>query len=249
MKTILELTNSLSGYGSLRVAFADDENKHIFGANGDIDFQINSRVIPSMEDITNIDIKEIDEIRIWFCSKNTNEVIFASVIVHIFKEYQSKISLIDLSRYISKPGIEYFSIGELYFFQIIKAQSLQRKLSKYKSMFFKKVIRYYFERNTHSESFMMVEGRRIYELPHSEIKEYILNHFVNNAATGHTIGLVMAVEREKGWYFGDNVIYKFIIDLINEGKILLVSSFNERYVSAPKLFLNNNMSGYNDEDD
>ena len=81
------------------------------------------------------------------------------------------------------------------------------------------------------------------------MSKYILSHFVNNYSPAHTIRLVTLLEIEKGWCFGDNVIYKFIIDLINEGKILLVSSFDERYDKPPKLFLNNNVSGYNDEDD
>ncbi len=51
------------------------------------------------------------------------------------------------------------------------------------------------------------------------------------------IGCVMGYEwEEKGWIFGDNVIYRFIVDLINEGKILISNSYFEWYMKPPVLY-------------
>lgn len=238
MKKILELTNSMSGYGTLKHAFKDDEDKHFYGENEDFDYQICLWHLPSVESLTKEDLDTIDEIRIWYCSKNTNESMFIAVIVYVLEEYRNKIHLIDIVNYEGRPGSHYYCVGELNGHDVQKVQSLQIKLTEEQTTFCEKAICYYFERDQYADSFMMIKGHTIYELPHSEIKEYILSNFENYAVPSHTIGKVMGYEwEEKGWCFGDNVIYKFIADLINEGKIMVQASFHERYAFPPKLFI------------
>lgn len=238
MKKILELTNSVSGYGTLKCTLKDDEDKHFFGESEDFDYQICLRQLPTIESLTNEDLDDVDEIRIWYCSKNTNESMFMAVLVYILEEYRNKIHLIDIASYEGRPCSHYYCVGELNGYDVQKVQSLQTKLTAEEITFCEKVICYYFERDQYADSFMMIKGHTIYELPYSEIKEYILSNFENYAVPSHTIGKVMGYEQdEKGWCFGDNVIYKFIADLINEGKVMVQASFYERYVFPPKLFL------------
>ena len=240
MKIMLELTNLDSARGTIKSAFKDDKDVlHLYGEIGEIDFQINMETIAKEDILTIKKLEEVDEIRIWYSSINTNDSIFAAFMLHRLEEYLDIIKLIDVSKYDGKHSMMRVCVSCFSRDEIVKWQKLERKALPEDLEFARKLLAYYFSRNQTKESFIMVNGHVIYELPHEEIKDFICSHFENYHIPAHTIGAVMSEEwNEKGWIFGDNVIYKFICDLINEGRIMLHASYHERYDTAPKLFLN-----------
>ena len=237
MVKILNLTNQTSSYGFIKKVLNRDSN--FFGKNIEQDFQISFSVFSSINDFIDTCVEEFDQIVVWYSSLNTNDSIFVAFVIQMFKEYESRIRLIDVSECRGLNGKPYYSVGCLGYGETDYIKNKGQKLNTEKVRFFEKVLCCYFERDPNSESFLMIQGRSIYELPYSEVKEYILSWIENYSYPSHTIGAVMGEEiDEKGWCFGDNVIYKFILDLINEGKILLQASFHERYDIPPKIFKN-----------
>lgn len=239
MKIILELTNSDSARGIIRAAFKDDKDiLHLFGENSEIDFQIKMETLLAEDVLTMKKIEDVDEIRIWYSSLNTNDSIFMSFLLHRLETYLEKIKLVDVSGYIGRHSIMKVSLGCFIREEIIEWQKLERLATLDDLEFARKTLAYYFSRDEDIDSFIMIKGHQIFELHFEEIKEYICSHFENFKTASHTIGAVMGEEwAEKGWVFGDNVINKFICDLINEGRVMVYASYNERYNLPPKLFL------------
>lgn len=243
MKTILELTNFMSAYGNLYKAFKNDKEYHVFGINDEVDFQVEMVGITNIKTVTDADLNKIDEIRIWYHSKNTNETIFMAIVVMLLAEYSQKIRLID----VRKTGVKRkfaSSVGSFNGDELFSMQLFANNLTNLKYRYCEKIVNYYYRRNELSDSFMMVNGNTIHELSHSDIKQFILEKFIDSTFPSHIIGIVMGHEwEEKGWCFGDNIIYKFVIDLINEGLIKIESSFYEDYDMPPKLAPNNISNG------
>lgn len=239
MKIILELTNSDSARGTIRAAFKDDKDiLHLFGENSEIDFQIKMESLLKEDVLTMKKIEDVDEIRIWYSSINTNDSIFMAFLLHRFENFLNKIKLVDISGYAGRHSIMTVSLGCYNREEIIEWQKLERLATLDDLEFARKTLAYYFSRDDENNSFIMIKGHQIFELPHEEIKEYICSHFENYKTASHTIGAVMGEEwNEKGWIFGDNIINKFICELINEGRVMIYASYNERYNIPPKLFL------------
>ena len=239
MKIILELTNSESAKGTMRSAFEKDKDAlHLFGENGEIDFQIKMETL-LIEDILTIKrIEDLDEIRIWYSSLNSNDSIYMAFSLHRLADYIDKIKLIDVAKYNGRHSIMRVCLGSYNREEIIEWQKLECAATQDDMEFARKLLACYFSQKEESNSFIMVKGHQIYELPYEEIKDYICSHFENFKLASHTIGTVLSKEwNEKGWFFADNVIYKFICDLINEGRIMVQASYHERYNVPPKLFL------------
>ncbi len=239
MKIILELTNSDSARGTMRAAFKDDKDiLHLFGENNEIDFQIKMETLLMEDVMTMKKIEDVDEIRIWYSSINTNDSIFTAFLLHRFENFLGKIKLIDISGYVGRHSIMKVSLGCYNRDEIIEWQKLERLATLDDLEFARKTLAYYFSRDEENNSFIMIKGHQIFELPFEEIKEYICSYFENYQTASHTIGRVMGEEwHEKGWIFGDNIIYKFICELINEGRVMIYASYNERYSVPPKLFI------------
>ena len=233
----LELTNSMSTYGTLVRAFKDDENnKYYFGDNDEIDYQTRKQYIPPLRDITRVKLESIDKIRIWMSSINTNDQVFTALMLNVFRDYLEKITIVDVLRKCSEPRPMHTMVGCNTQNELRECLKHERKLCDSDINFYKKLLRYYGKRDESLKSFIMVKGTRISELKHSTFKRYILETMNGYVRTPHLIGRIMSAEwDERGWIFGDNVIYKFIIDLINEGKILINSSYFEQYSRSPIL--------------
>lgn len=233
----LELTNSMSTYGTLVRAFKDDENnRYYFGDNDEIDYQIRKQYIPPLRDITKIKPESIDKIRIWISSINTNDQVFTALMLNVFRDYQEKITIVDVLRKCPNPRPKNLMTACNYEYELKECLSNERKLSDSDINFYRELLRYYGKRNETMKSFIMVSGTRISELKFSSLKRFILDTMTGFERTPHVVGRIMSAEwDEKGWVFSDNVIYKFIIDLINEGKILIYSSYFEQYSRSPIL--------------
>lgn len=230
METILELTNSVSAYGSLRKAFEKDKkSNHVFGCNEDFDFQIETINDFTRESVIRKDIKLVTKIRIWMSSLNTNDNIFTAYVCALF-DYVSFISIIDISEDVDKPKSFHASVANFASNELIEMQKHERKMTEKHTHFYTMLIHYYLNRNKNDNSFIMVKGQSIKELKHETIKRYILRRMPNFKKPSHIIGTVMSYEwDDKQWWFADNVIYKFIIDLINEGRIKVDPTYHGRY--------------------
>ncbi len=51
------------------------------------------------------------------------------------------------------------------------------------------------------------------------------------------IGAVMGNSIELDWYLEDHMVYKYILDCINEGKLKVQSEYHMNYGSAPSVIL------------
>lgn len=241
MKTILNICNSESAYVTLRKTFKNNENTiYLFGDNKYYNFQIN-RTACNLSDVLEDISKPVDLIRVWFTKRNINECIFVGILLSDLK----KISNVEL---INIDSCDYFlkdrkkqciihSLGEVNSELFLKSLELKNN----ESFDFKKALDAFNESMFDSNKMLMIkDDMDPFFVSDEEIKNYIIEIIKKEKGfirITNLIGIVMGHSIEKDWFLEDHVVYKYILDCINEGKLKVQSGYYMNYSSDISVIL------------
>ena len=241
MKTILNICNSKSAYGTLRKTFKNTKDtEYLFGDNENFNFQID-KTFYNLEGILDNTSRPVDLIRIWFTKRNINECIFVGAVLNNLKKTDN-VELINIDSYsYSTKGktrmYKFHSLGEVNSELFLK--SLESKKDEHFN--FKKVLDAFNESTFNPDKILMVkDDMEPFFVSDEEIKKYIM-HMVKKEKglikMTNLIGAVMGNSIELDWYLEDHMVYKYILDCINEGKLKVQSEYHMNYGSALSVIL------------
>lgn len=236
MKTILNICNSESAYGTLRKTFKNCENVfYLFGDNKYYNFQIN-RTLCNLDGVLDSLSKPVDLIRIWFTKRNINECIFVGVLLSNLKNLNN-VQLINVDSYNylikgKKKISKIHSLGEVNSELFLKSLELENV----EHFDFKKVLDAFNQSMFVPDKMLMIKNDTDpFFVTDEEIKNYIIQTVKKENGlikVRNLIGIVMGNSIELDWSIEDHVIYKYILDCINDGKLKLQSEFYMNYGSA-----------------
>lgn len=227
---ILNLCNSISAYKTLKETFGNNSrDEYCYGKEEEFNFQVSKENLDVNSIIPNID--DFDKIRIWYTKRNINECIFASFLVDAILD-RSKIELINIdswtSYYQRKPIIHlFFSSGEIASSQFKKLYKKNTK-TVVDEVFFLDSVKSEFEKSKLvNDALLIIDSKfNLKFFRYDEFKEYILAAAKDWTEIPHILADIMDFgSMSFEYYFEDHVIYKFVLDLINEGKLEILSNF------------------------
>lgn len=232
---ILNICNSISGYGSLKKALKNwNDEENLFPDAIEYNFQI-------VEDgYINIDFPslyegEFDSVRIWGAKLNINECIFASLAVEYFKG-KKPIEMVWIGKNVYyrdniKFSTSFCSFGEANTEVILSAIKNAKNIDNKESCFLKAVNKEYLDSFEIKDALLMIDDNaEFYYVKFEVIKYFILTKANDYIGVNHLIGMTMGQARdEHGWILEDRVVFKLIIDLINEGELVIEPGYHKDY--------------------